>query len=116
LYKQSEYTLAVQKHTHWTFFSLSFGELGVLVEFYKLLLRGGTVVVHEYFSICSFVIYQNSMQIKKSCYIWQTSLGCTINSRKDHLLQRNLCYIKAARTAQSQSDGSRTPNCSICLV
>lgn len=69
MYKQSEYPPAVQKHTHQTFFYLSFGESGVFVEFYKLLLRRGTVVVHEYFSICSIVIYPNSMQIKKRCYI-----------------------------------------------
>lgn len=68
MYKQNEYPPAVQKHTHRAFF-LSFGESGGFVEFYRLLLRGGTVAVCEHFSICSTVIYPNSMQIKKSCYI-----------------------------------------------
>lgn len=50
----------------------------------------------DYFSICSFVIYTDSMQIKRSCYIWHNSPSCTINSREGHLLLCNLCYIKAA--------------------
>lgn len=52
--------------------------------------------VCDYFSICSFVIYKDSMQIKRSCYIWQNSPSCTLNSREGHLLLSNLCYIKAA--------------------
>lgn len=115
VYKQSEYPPAVQKHTHRASFSLLGSQEG-LWNFYRLLLRGGTVVVCEHFSICSIVIFPNSTQIKRSCCLWQTSLGCTINSRKDHLLHRNSCYIKAAMMAQSQSDGSRTSNHSICLV
>lgn len=55
--------------------------------------------VCDYFSICSFVIYTDSMQIKRSCCIWQDSPSCTPNSREGHLLLSNLCYIKAARTA-----------------
>lgn len=52
--------------------------------------------VCDYFSICSFVIYTDSKQIKRSCCIWQNSPSCTINSREGHLLLSNLCYIKAA--------------------
>ena len=52
--------------------------------------------VCDYFSICSFVIYTDSMQIKRGCYIWQNCPSCTLNSREGHLLLSNLCYIKAA--------------------
>lgn len=55
----------------------------------------------DYFSICSSVIYTDPMHIKRSCYIWQNSRGCTINNREDHLLLSNLYYIKAAWVAHS---------------
>lgn len=61
---------------------------------YELLLRGERGVC-DYFSICSFVIYTDSMQIKRSCFIWQDSPSCAPNSREGHLLLSNLCYIKA---------------------
>lgn len=92
-HKQNDYPVAFGWPTHpWMFFEMGRVVCAGLWAASKRWTR-----LCDYFSICSFVIYTDSMQIKRSCYIWHNSPSCTINSREGHLLLSNLCYIKAAR-------------------